>query len=87
MQLPVDVMDTSLFAAATQVTVHNGQRASFWNSSWISGQAPSILYMATTEGEHRTVREAILNGQWIRDIAFSLNNDLLGQYFRLWSHI
>ena len=30
MQLLVDVLDTSLFAAATQVTVHNGRRASFW---------------------------------------------------------
>ena len=36
-ELPVDSEDLALFSAATRVTVRNGQKASFWHSSWIDG--------------------------------------------------
>jgi hypothetical protein len=38
--LPIDSTDMALFNAATKVEVHNGCKASFWNSSWLDGKAP-----------------------------------------------
>lgn len=42
-ELSVDAEDMALFNAATAVTVRNGLKASFWNSSWIDGRPPSSL--------------------------------------------
>jgi hypothetical protein len=37
--------------------------------------------------KHRTVREALLEGRWIGDVAHNLNDDLLTEYFQLWNAI
>lgn len=78
--LPVDSMDMALFNAATKVTVHNGCKASYWNSSWLEGKAPSSLsprLYKHSKRKKRTVREAILGQQWIKDVAYNLNHELL----------
>jgi hypothetical protein len=37
---PVTEMDRQLFRASTVVTIGNGLKAEFWNSSWLQGMAP-----------------------------------------------
>jgi hypothetical protein len=34
--------------------------------------------------KNRTIRDAVLNGNRIRDIAHNLNHDHLNEFFRLW---
>ena len=70
----------ALFSAVTRVSVRNGQKASFWHSSWIDGWPPASLcprLYQHSKRKNRTVSEALLGGRWIRDIAYSLNHDLL----------
>jgi hypothetical protein len=89
-ELPIDAVDESLFIAATRVTVHNGHKASFWRSSWINGQAPSVLFpllYSHSRRKNRTVRNALQEDRWIRDVAYSLNSDLLRDFFSLWNLI
>jgi len=90
MELPIDATDLALFNAATVVTVRNGLKAFFWHSSWIEGRPPAslcpMLYQHSRR-KNRTVRDAVLNGNWIRDIAHNLNHDLLNEFFRLWTAI
>jgi len=41
---PVDKIDKQLFRASTTVTLGDGQKASFWQSTWLDGKAPMDLY-------------------------------------------
>lgn len=43
-ELPIDEKDIALFTAATKVTIHNGQTASFWTSSWLHGTSPAATF-------------------------------------------
>lgn len=90
MSLPVDVTDITLFAAVTRVTIHNGKRAFFRFSSWIDGWVPSTIYPLLCQHSRRkniTVRDAMLQGKWISDIAYNLNAILLREFFGLWQSI
>lgn len=85
--LPVDDTDRALFAAATKVFVHNGKKTSFWKSSWINGQAPSVLFpllFKHSKRKNRTVAQAIIDNKWVSDICYNLSFDLLTEYFNLW---
>jgi len=88
--MPVDAEDVALFNAATVVTVRNGLKASFWHSSWIDGRPPAslcpLLYKHSRR-KNRTVREAVLTGSCIGDIAYNLNHELLNECFKLWAAI
>jgi hypothetical protein len=89
-ELPIDAVDLTLFNAATVVTVRNGLKAFFWNSSWIDGRSPASLFPLLYKHIRRkniTVRDAIVNGSLIRDIAYNLNHDLLNEFFRLWTTV
>ena len=57
--------DLALFNAATRITVYSGNRASFWHSCWIDGQAPAKLFPTLyghNRKKHQTVREAVQGG-------------------------
>jgi hypothetical protein len=43
--LPIDEVDEALFAVATRVTMHNGQRTLLWKSSWLNGCAPTLMFL------------------------------------------
>jgi hypothetical protein len=89
-ELPIDSTDLGLFSAATIVTVRNGRKAYFWHSSWINGWAPYALFPLLyrhSRRKKRSVREAIVNGRWITDIAHNLNHDLLDEFSKLWAAI
>lgn len=86
MKLPVDETDVALFTATTRVTVHNGQRASFWLSNWIDGRSPTSLFpllFQHSRRKHRSVHDALADGHWINDLAHDLNVELLRDLFNL----
>lgn len=43
MELPCDDADRRLFAAATTITLGDGNKAKFWSSVWLDGAAPKDL--------------------------------------------
>jgi hypothetical protein len=87
-ELPIDSTDEALFAAATKVTVHNGSTAKFWQSSWLHGSSPAMMFPSLfqhSKRKHRSVKEALQNENWIRDIMHDMSPALLAQYVMLWT--
>ena len=69
MEPPVDAMDKQLFRASTVVTVGNGAKASFWQSSWVHSQAPMDLFpdlYRLAWRKNKTIREELQNQNWTR---------------------
>jgi hypothetical protein len=67
-----------------------GTKRLFWHSGWIDGHAPAKLFPLLynhSRRKQRTVREAMLGGNWIGDIAHDLNNEILREFFQLWNAI
>jgi hypothetical protein len=90
MELPVDNMDIALFNAATQVTLGNGEKATFWTSRWLQGQAPATLFPALYEHskrKKRTVKEALTKNNWIRDVDHSMTERLIREFVDLWGKL
>jgi hypothetical protein len=61
-----------------------GTKRLFWHSGWIDGHAPAKLFPLLynhSRRKQRTVREAMLGGNWIGDIAHDLNNEILKDFF------
>ena len=86
----MDATDTALFSAATRVQVNNGNKASFWSSSWLHGTSPATLFPRLhhhSKRKNRSVSEAINGNTWIRDIAHHLTQPIIADYFKLWSMI
>lgn len=84
MKMPLDSTDWALFNAATKITIYNGSKASFWLSNWLHGRTLANMFpllFQHSRRKQRSVREAIVNGNWISDIAYNLDNDLLGEFF------
>lgn len=42
MEIPCDDADRRLFAAATTITVEDGNKAKFWSAPYLDGIAPQI---------------------------------------------
>jgi len=70
-EAPCTTKDKQLFAAATTITVGNGDKISFWESAWIQGRrprdmAPAVYNISTRK--NRNLREALENNNWVRDL-------------------
>jgi hypothetical protein len=87
-ETPNDASDLDLFNAATRVTIGNGEKASFWSSSWLNGAPPkdlAPLIFSASKRKNRTVRDALDNQNWVADIAVqAFTVDHMEQYIRLW---
>jgi len=64
-------MDKLLFAAATTITMGNGERISFWENAWLHGRrprdiAPTIYNIS--KKKNRSLREALVNNNWVCDL-------------------
>jgi hypothetical protein len=71
MQPPVDAVDKQLFRVSTIVTVDDGAKASFWQSSWMDGRAPMDLFpdlFRLAWRKNKTVREELENHNWTRGL-------------------
>jgi hypothetical protein len=87
LDLPTDSTDEALFSAASKVTVRNGRTTSFWSLSWLNGLAPATLFPFLhkhSRRKNRTVREAMANDNWIRDLTPNLTLTFISDYVLLW---
>jgi hypothetical protein len=90
MELPVDSGDLALFNAATTVILGNGEKAIFWTSHWLQGEAPASLYPALfrhSRRKNRTVKEAITCDKWVSDVDHNMTVQLIEEYLSLWVRI
>ena len=68
---PCDENDKNIFAAATNVLLGNGIRASFWESAWLDGMrpkdiAPKIFDLSKRRG--CSVQKALDNNFWVSQV-------------------
>lgn len=90
MELPIHKHDLRLFNSATRVTIGNGNRASFWNSSWLQGQVPADLFPALfkhSRRNNRTVKDAMTENRWINDIDHDMTVNIISEFTQLWAMI
>ena len=60
-----------LFRASTVVTLGNGNKASFWQSAWLHGQAPMDIFpdlFKLAWRKNRSVREELQHQSWTRGL-------------------
>jgi hypothetical protein len=84
---PTDAVDEALFVAATRVTVHNGSKALFWQSSWLNGCAPAMICPTLynhSRRKNRTVANTLANDNWIQDLMYDLSPEMFADYLQLW---
>jgi hypothetical protein len=73
-----------LFMAATNVTVGNGNTASFWQSSWLQGVAPVALCPSLfkhSKKKNRSVNEAMTESKWIQDVDYNMTEQLIAEFY------
>ena len=69
--VPCTTKDKQLFAAATTITVGNGERISFWDNAWLQGPRPRDIAPAVyniSKRKNRSLREVLVNSNWVRDL-------------------
>ena len=67
----MNATDRQLFRASTVVILGEGTKASFWQSSWVQGQAPMDLFpdpFKLAWRKNKTVKEEVQNQNWIRGL-------------------
>jgi hypothetical protein len=90
LEIPVDNEDRRLFNSATRVELGNGRRASFWNSSWLNGDAPADLFpelFKHSKRKNRSVADALTEQRWIRDIDHNMNQQIIAEFLDLWDRL
>ena len=66
--IPCNMLDRRLFAAATSVRVGDGKSSLFWESAWLRGMTPRDTFPLTysiSNGKNRSIHEALSNNRWI----------------------
>ena len=86
MQLPCDQGDRELFNASTIVSLGDGKKASFWDSSWtdagtLKTEFPELY--KHSKRKNRTVHEALHDGTWVADLAHGQTQQLWPEVIRL----
>nr|XP_040245538.1 uncharacterized protein LOC120964732 [Aegilops tauschii subsp. strangulata] len=83
---PCSNQDIALFAAATTVTIGDGSTALFWHTRWIGPCTLAAAYPGLynhSKRKKRTVREAIRDDNWIKDLRHGNTHPLLPEFIRL----
>lgn len=87
-EVPCNEVDKQLFRTSTQVTLGNGQRTRFWESSWIDGQAPRDfaphLYKLAWR-KHQSVKEDLQNYNWTRGLWRMTSASEMAEFVSLWT--
>ena len=87
---PCDEVDKQLFRVSTIVFLGDGNKASFWNCSWLNGLAPRDiapgLYKLAWR-KNRTVKEDITDQQWTRGLWRMDSFELMAQFIVLWDAV
>jgi hypothetical protein len=86
LHVPSTTKERALFAAATNITLGNGQTAKFWTDRWLNGAAPQDLapdLFKISIRKNRSVKDALTNDKWLHDLRFSLDESHSTQLSRL----
>ena len=89
-QPPVDAIDRQLFRASTVVTLGNGEKASFWQSTWMNGQAPMDRFpdlFRLAWRKNKTVKEEIQNQNWTRGLWRMQSVSEMASFVQLWDMV
>jgi hypothetical protein len=84
--MAVDATDEALFSTATLVRVHIGKTARFWTSSWLNGVSPAAMFPRLynrSRNKWRSVRDALQNDNWARDIIHDITTSEIADYVML----
>ena len=86
---PCSATDNDLFAASTIVTVGNGEKATFWTSSWLNGLRPKDIAPKLYEGTKRkniTVKKGLQDNAWVTNLTIQNGLDIgyIQQFVSLW---
>ncbi|KAM0861883.1 hypothetical protein ACQ4PT_045600 [Festuca glaucescens] len=82
---PASAADQALFVSMTEVTVGNGQTASFYSDSW-AGEPLRMrwpLLYDVSRRKNRTVADAIRNDHWLLDLRGRVSPELLLDFITL----
>ena len=86
-ETPNDDVDRNLFNVATKVTLGDGEKASFWGSSWLDGIPPRAIapdLYEVSRRKMRCVRDALTDHKWITDLNIAnFTADHIAQYDHL----
>jgi hypothetical protein len=86
-EVPCTEIDKQLFRACTLVIVGNGERARFWQDSWLDGRAPRDvapnLYKLAWR-KHNSVKEELVNQNWNRGLWRMATADEMSEFVILW---
>lgn len=88
--LPAEKADLQLFNAATTVILGNGCKASFWGSRWLNSEVPANVFPTLykhSKRKNRTVREALHQNTWIKDVDHNMIQHIIAEFLALWDMI
>ena len=79
-------VDRQLFRVSTIVTIGNGEKAEFWEASWLQGRAPrdiapSLYKLAWRK--HLKVKDQLLNQSWTRGL-WRMSTVEMAEFVVLW---
>jgi len=86
--VPCDEVDKQLFRACTRVSVGDGAKAKFWDSTWVQGRAPRDLapnLYKLTWRKNLTVREELQNHNWTRGLWRMSSALEMAEFVMLWN--
>jgi hypothetical protein len=89
---PCTADDHELFATATTVTIGNGDKAIFWESTWLNGMHPKDIAPKIFEIAKRrkcTIKIALENDFWVSHINIQggLSVEHTMQFYTLWEMV
>jgi hypothetical protein len=81
-----------MFSASVTVQVGDGTTTRFWTNSWLPDDticafAPNLFRAVGCHRCNRTIRDAMLNHQWARDITGAPIALVLCEYVHLWEKL
>jgi hypothetical protein len=81
-----------MFQSSVTVDIGDGRSAKFWTDSWLPEGAicrfvPHLFNAVAKRQRHKTVREAITNRSWVRDIRGARTAHVLCDYVLVWEKV
>ena len=86
----MDAVDKQLFRISIVVTLGNGETMSFWQSSWLNGEAPMDLFPDLFKWawrKNRTVKEELHEQNWTRGLWRMQTADEMASFVHLWDAV
>lgn len=90
MEVPCNEVDKQFFRASTHVTLGDGNKASFWESTWLDGRAPRDIapnLFKLARPKNRTVRQGLRNDSWTKGLWRMTTADEMADMVQLWNRI